>query len=118
MKKSVKHINRQRVALLIESSRAYGRGLLLGVARYIRDHGRWSVFLQERSLGDFSPGWLQDWEGEGIIARVENRQMARAIQRLGLPAVDLRHLLPDTGMPSVHTDDQMEIGRASCRERV
>src|SRR5947209_1724137 len=36
MKKSTGRFRRPRVALLIESSRAYGRGLLLGVARYVR----------------------------------------------------------------------------------
>jgi LacI family transcriptional regulator len=92
--------------LLIESSRAYGRGLLLGVAKYVREHGRWSVFLQERSLGDVSPSWLKDWEGDGIIARIENRPMADAIRRVGLPAVDVRYLLPNLEMPSVRTDDE------------
>src|SRR6185436_3088642 len=94
-----------RVALLIESSRAYGRGLLLGIARYVRDHNPWAVFLQERSLADLSPGWLHNWEGDGIIARVENRPMAQAIRRLRLPSVDLRFLLPELDMPSVRTDD-------------
>jgi LacI family transcriptional regulator len=93
------------VALLIESSRAYGRGLLLGVAKYIREHGPWSIFLQERGLGDLSPGWLEDWEGDGIIARVETRPMADAIQRLRLPAIDVRYLLDDLKLPSVRTDD-------------
>ena len=32
MRESAKYSGRHRVALLIESSRAYGRGLLLGVA--------------------------------------------------------------------------------------
>ena len=96
---------RPRVALLIESSRAFGRGLLLGIARYVREHGPWSIFLQERSLRDLSPGWLKNWSGEGIIARVENRTMAQAIRRLGLPAVDLRCLLPDLELPSVRPRD-------------
>lgn len=97
--------HRPRVALLIESSRAYGRGLLLGLARYVREHGHWAVFLQERDLGDFSPDWLDRWEGDGIIARIENETMAAAIRRRGLPTVDLRNLLPNLGMPSVHNDD-------------
>jgi LacI family transcriptional regulator, galactose operon repressor len=119
MKKSVSRSRRPRVALLIESSRAYGRGLLLGVARYVREHGRWSIFLQERSLGDFSPGWLQDWKGDGIIARVENRPMAEAIVGLGLPAVDLRYLLPNLEMPSIRTDDDAvaRIGSEHLLER-
>src|SRR5882757_5510441 len=103
MKKAANRSRRPRVALLIESSRAYGRGLLLGIARYVREHGRWSIFLQERSLGDLSPGWLEDWEGDGIIARVENRPMAEAIRRLRLPAVDVRSLLPKLEMPSIRT---------------
>src|SRR5580698_7577769 len=37
---------RPRVALLIESSRAYGRGTLMGVAKYVRQHGAWSIFFQ------------------------------------------------------------------------
>src|SRR6476660_2330688 len=97
--------NRPRVALLIESSRAFGRGLLMGIARYVREHGPWAIFLQERSLGDLSPRWLRRWEGDGVIARVENWPMARAIRRLGLPAVDLRLLLPRLEMPSIRTDD-------------
>lgn len=97
--------SRPRVALLIESSRAYGRQLLLGVARYVRSHGPWSIFLQERGLGDLSPGWLEDWSGDGIIARIESQTMADAIDRLGLPTVDLRNLLPNLNQPSVRTDD-------------
>src|SRR2546427_1503149 len=85
MKDSPKHSQRPRVALLIESSRAYGRDLLLGVARYVREHGPWTVFLQERSLGDDSPRWLRHWEGDGIIARMENYQMAQTIRRSSPP---------------------------------
>ena len=86
---------RPRVALLVESSRAYGRGLLHGIAEYIRLHGPWSIYLAERGLGDDPPPWLQGWEGDGIIARIENRKIADAIGELGLPTVDLRGLLSD-----------------------
>jgi len=97
---------RPRVALLIESSRAYGRGLLRGIAQYVREHGPWSIFLQERSLSGVCPDWLGHWKGHGIIARVETRTMARVIARLKVPAVDLRYLLPGLGMPSIRTDDR------------
>lgn len=97
---------RPRVALLIESSRAFGRGLLFGIAQYVRENGPWSIFLQERSLGDLSPAWFRNWQGDGIIARVENQAMAEAIRRRGLPAVDLRCLLPNLEFPSVRPDDE------------
>jgi LacI family transcriptional regulator, galactose operon repressor len=97
--------DRPRVALLIESSRAYGRRTLFGVARYVREHRPWSIFLQERSLGETCPTWLKDWKGDGIIARVESRQIANGIRKLGIPAVDVRYLLKNLGLPSVRPDD-------------
>jgi LacI family transcriptional regulator len=96
---------RPRVALLIESSRAYGRRTLFGVARYVREHHPWSIFLQERSLGDTCPAWFKDWKGDGVIARVENRQIAEVIRRLGVPAVDVRYLLRNLNLPSVRPND-------------
>ena len=74
---------RPRVALLVESSRAYGRGLLHGIAEYIRLHGPWSIYLAERGLGDAPPAWLQGWTGDGIIARIENRRIAQRGRRAG-----------------------------------
>lgn len=96
---------RPRVALLIESSRGYGRGLLEGIARYMREHGMWSVFFQERRRGDPPPDWLAGWKGSGVIARVEDRRLMNAITRLGLPAIDLRGLLP-LKIPLIETDDR------------
>src|ERR1700722_9162479 len=100
---------RTQVALLIESSRAYGRGLLQGIARYVREHGSWSIFHQERRASDPPPAWLKGWRGAGVIARIEDRQLARAIRRLGVPAVDVRGLLLDLGLPLVETDDEAVV---------
>lgn len=96
---------RPQVALLIESSRAYGRRILVGVARYVREHQPWAISLQERSLGDTCPAWFKDWRGDGIIARVENRQIASVIRRLGVPTVDVRYLLRNLNLPSVRPND-------------
>lgn len=97
---------RPRVALLVESSRAYGRGVLHGIAEYIRLHGPWSIYLAERGLGDDPPSWLHRWDGDGIIARIENQRIARAVRDLGLPTVDLRGLLSGLGVPLIATDDE------------
>ena len=40
----------RRVALLIETSRTYGRDLLRGVKRYTQEHGPWSLFVEVRDL--------------------------------------------------------------------
>jgi len=35
------------------------------------------------------PTWLKDWQGDGIIARVDSPQIAAALRRTRLPVVDV-----------------------------
>lgn len=105
MKKFVTSSRRPRVALLVESSRAYGRGILNGVAKFVRQHDPWSIFFQDLNLCDATPGWLKNWRGEGIIVRLENADIISVIRRLKVPAVMLRHVSPKVGMPCVLTDN-------------
>jgi LacI family transcriptional regulator len=95
---------RRHVALIIESSRGYGRGLLWGIARYVRDYSPWSLFCQDRGLGEDIPAWLRHWKGDGIIVRVESSAMERVILRKRVPAVNLRSL-PRLHLPLIETDD-------------
>lgn len=78
-----------RIALLIESSRTYGRGILRGIARYAHVNGPWSIFSQERELHSGIPVWLKTWKGDGIIARIENPRMAQELLGLKIPVVDV-----------------------------
>ncbi|MFG0265593.1 MAG: substrate-binding domain-containing protein [Rhodopirellula sp. JB055] len=78
------------VALLIESSRAYGRGLLRGIAAYAQEHSHWSLRHQEMAINADPPSWLSKWRGDGVLVRAETQKMVRAIQDLGLPVIDLR----------------------------
>lgn len=97
---------RRSVALLIETSNAYARGVLSGIVKYMRDHQRWSIYLPEQERGGRPPSWLSHWKGDGIIARIETDKIARAIRKTGRPVVDVsaaRHL---PGAPWVETDDQ------------
>lgn len=93
------------VALLIETSREYGRGLLRGVARYQQEHGPWSVFFEPHGLDDPPPVWLKEWDGDGILARVNSEHMAEAILETGLPAVDIRGALPELSLPFIGVDN-------------
>jgi LacI family transcriptional regulator len=97
--------NRLRVALLIESSNAYARGILEGIAAYIRRHQSWSIFLPEQRRGDAPPPSLARWKGDGIIARIETPAVADAVRRLGLPAIDLSAARLIPSLPWVETDD-------------
>ena len=89
--------HRPRVALLIESSRAYGRGLLYGIADYVHAYGPWSIFFHERLVGDPAPRELRQWDLDGMIVRIEDRRLLEMVKRMKLPTVDLfgRHRLPN-----------------------
>ena len=93
-----------RVALLIESSRTYGRGVLRGIARYAHLHGPWSIFSEERELHGGIPRWLKTWKGQGIIARIEDRRMARELLRWRVPVVDVLGNEPLARIPGFDTD--------------
>lgn len=93
-----------RVALLIESSRTYGRGILRGIAQYAHVHGPWSFFTEERELQSGIPAWLQNWKGQGIIARIEDRRTASALLRLRCSVVDVLGHAHFESIPGFDTD--------------
>ncbi len=96
---------RCEVALLVESSRAYGRGLLRGIAQYTQAHGHWATRHHERALGDSAPGWLKKWSGDGVIARIDSEGLLKQIQKLDVPTVDLRLLFDVENIPRVGVDN-------------
>ena len=103
---------RKAVALLIETSNAYARGLLSGIMAYVRQHKPWSISLPELGRGDTPPRWLSRWRGDGIIARIETREIARAVARTRLPVVDVSAGRYIKTVPWVETDDEA-IARAA-----
>ncbi len=58
----------KRVILLVETSRAFGRDLLHGIARYSRIHGPWSFYREPRDLKSRNPKFSK-WNVNGIIMR-------------------------------------------------
>jgi LacI family transcriptional regulator len=94
----------KRVLLLIESSRAYGRGCLFGIASYVRAHLNWQLLHLERSVTEALPASIKRWHGDGIIARLETDEVAKAVESLHLPTVDLRGLYRLPGGAVFDTD--------------
>ena len=97
---------RRSVAILVEMSNEFSRGLLEGVLAYNKEHTEWSVFLTEIGRGAPPPLWLENWSGDGIIAKIETEEMATAMQQLKLPTVDLSAAMRLPGIPWVETDDE------------
>ncbi len=99
-----------RVALIIETSVIYGRRILSGIARYLRSHHRWSVFLEQHELGTRPPEWLSSGQWDGILSRPTDPELARLFRRMNVPVVDLNDLHEDLGLPWVGSD-HAGIGR-------
>ena len=99
----------RHVALLIETSREYGRGLLRGVIRYQREHEPWSLYFRPQGLGEPPPAWLRSWKGDGILVRANSRKTADLVIETGLPAVELRFSVPDLDLPCVGIDNRLTV---------
>lgn len=101
-----------RVALLVETSREYGRGLLRGIIRYQRKHGPWSITFQPHGLDEPPPPWLRTWKGDGIIARINDMATAKALMKLKVPLIDLRASLPGLKLPIVGIENRLVVRMA------
>lgn len=97
--------HRKAVALLIETSNAYARGLLEGIVEYQREHDRWSIYLPEQERGAAPPGWLKTVRLDGVIARIETQAIARAVSELHVPVVDVSSARRVANIPWIETDD-------------
>ena len=100
-----------KVAVFVETSRGYGRALCEGIADFAQANGHW-VFegggeSWEQGLRDLSA------ETDGVIARIPNVRMARALARMRVPVVDLYHWRDYPAISSVDAD-HAAIGRMAA----
>jgi LacI family transcriptional regulator len=77
-----------KVALLVETSRGFGREFLLGIARYSRLHGPWSFHITPGDYKQVVPK-MKQWGGTGIIARIADQRIAQAVISANVPTIVL-----------------------------
>jgi LacI family transcriptional regulator len=92
-----------QVAILVDTSRSYGRDIVRGIRRYVAEYGPWSLYLEPRDLHSTFPDWLKKWRGDGILSRTVDETMLRQLKATQLPVVELRtsvlkHPFPFVGM--------------------
>jgi LacI family transcriptional regulator len=92
------------VAVLVETSTSWGRGIVSGINHFLRHQQHWQVLLEPR--GSNSELKLpRQWRGEGIIARVASAAMARSLAATGIPVVNVSSIrLPGPQFPRVAND--------------
>lgn len=109
----------RRVLLMIETSRAYGRAVLRGIAKYSRARGPWifhrpAPFYWGRSTPGSSVAQLLKLGADGAILREQTRrEQIEAIVATGLPVIVAPYTEPFAGVPNIVSDD-VAIGRMAA----
>jgi len=96
----------RRVALLIETSNRYARDLLHGIHDWVNAHERWSIRLAAPAARAASLDWLDTWQGDGVIARVDTDAIATALRRSGAPVVDVGAERRRSAFPRISIDNR------------
>jgi len=103
---------RKRIALLVETSLGSGREILRGIARYARQAGDWHLFHAAGGLSDALPDWMEHWDGDAVIARIQNPEMVERLGSLDVPVIDVLGVC-ENRFPLVHVDDRAIARRAA-----
>lgn len=81
-------MSKPKVALLIETSREFGRSFMYGVARYARTHEPW-IFYREPGGLNQNISNIANWKPDGIMTRTLKN--SEALQKLKVPIIYVVH---------------------------
>jgi LacI family transcriptional regulator len=95
----------KQVALIIEAGNEYDKELLKGIKKYTQENEHWSIYISDYGKENTDLSWLSSWRGDGILARIENKQIAEYISELHLPTIDLSLTRTIQELPYVATKD-------------
>jgi LacI family transcriptional regulator len=94
------------VALLVETTRSYGRNVLRGIGDYARVSGPWLFHLSTDASTHHIPS-QDDWDGDGIIAQPhQNQEFLDQLRECGLPVVSLSGPPGAGGLPAVRPNQE------------
>ena len=82
---------KHRIAVLIETSTSWGRGIISGIHSYARGHPEWQLLIEARGRKeavDLPRGWL----GSGIVGRIGDEAEAKYLRSTKLPVVNVSAL--------------------------
>jgi DNA-binding LacI/PurR family transcriptional regulator len=110
---------RLHVAIVVDVAETFFRDVVAGAAQYGREVGDWQLELVQ-GPPDAAP--LGHWRGRGLIACLNDKRVAKAVQAAGVPLVAVGSVaIRDSASPVPHvdTDNQRLAGTAfeHLRER-
>lgn len=102
----------KRIVLLLESSREFGRQLIIGIANYSRLNGPWSFYKEPIDLKSSIPR-LTSWKPDGIIMR--DSLITKELLKLKIPTILAIHDASYTEELPVIKTDGCSIARMASR---
>jgi LacI family transcriptional regulator len=78
----------KKIVLLLETSRAFGRQLIIGIVRYAKTSGPWSFYKEPTDLKSSIPD-LTSWKPDGIIMR--DTLITKDLLKLKIPKIFVPH---------------------------
>lgn len=98
------------ISIFVETATSWGRRIVAGILSYAKEHGPWHIQVEPHGP-DEEPKLPPNWQGDGIIARVGNRQFAEHLAALNVPVVNVSSIkIPGFDWPRVTTSSE-----ALCR---
>lgn len=112
-------VSTHEVAIVIEASASFSRGMLQGVSRWMDQHEGWMITIDDRERGGPVPGWLLRWNGHGLISGLEESFLPRPWRAGRRAVVHVRGSMPDSPLPGVYPDDEaaVRLGVSHLAER-
>ncbi len=99
----------KRVAILLNLSRVYDRGIIRGIMRYIHSNCPWRLYVEEDPANKIPS--FTSWSGDGLIVDLDGGRISKAIPKFTGKLVGIGCLAPDIlrklDISTVKTDDQM-----------
>lgn len=102
----------RKIALAFQIAIPHHERMARGIMGYARQHGPWE-FAFSPEASQVSLESLGDWDGDGVLAMIEVPEQLRLARGLTRPLVNLSAALPDTGLPTVSSDNR-QVGRAAA----
>jgi LacI family transcriptional regulator len=107
-------MKKPHVALLIETSTTWGSEIVQGIAEYAHDHTDWLIHFEPR--GKYERLRIpENWDGDGVIARVTHKALADQILKAGIPAVNVSWYNFGEGHVPRCTSDERRAGEMIAR---
>lgn len=103
-----------KVILQIETSRACGRGIILGISKYCSLFSRWRLSQSLPYYFDTtnkSPNIPENWVADGVI--IGTGEIPESIRQLGIPVVGIDIRKPIFNMPNIIGDNNSIAGMAT-----